>query len=122
VARLLRQLGAYPQQASRLASSGKGWWRMALSPQASQAMSADWCRSQGIIPLVVKYDELTMIETAAYDKYVRWCGRTGPRGPSYPILAFFRSLLEWQPTPSRLSWSVAVCASAPLPTLGSTTS
>ena len=26
-----------------------------------------------------------MIETAVYDKYVRWCGRTGPRGPSYPI-------------------------------------
>jgi len=24
-------------------------------------------------------------ETAVYDKYVRWCGRTGPRGPSYPI-------------------------------------
>jgi hypothetical protein len=27
-------------------------------------------------------------ETAVYDKYVRWCGRTGPRGPSYPILFF----------------------------------
>jgi hypothetical protein len=25
-------------------------------------------------------------ETAVYDKYVRWCGRKGPRGPSYPIL------------------------------------
>jgi hypothetical protein len=25
-------------------------------------------------------------ETAVYDKYVRWCGRTGSRGPSYPIL------------------------------------
>ena len=24
-------------------------------------------------------------ETAVYDKYVRWCGRTGPQGPSYPI-------------------------------------
>src|SRR5947208_15990701 len=24
-------------------------------------------------------------ETAVYIKYVRWCGRTGPRGPSYPI-------------------------------------
>jgi len=33
-------------------------------------------------------------ETAVYDKYVRWCGRTGPRGPSYPILVeadFYRS-------------------------------
>jgi hypothetical protein len=24
-------------------------------------------------------------ETAVYAKYVRWCGRTGSRGPSYPI-------------------------------------
>jgi hypothetical protein len=24
-------------------------------------------------------------ETAVYDKYVRWYGRTGSRGPSYPI-------------------------------------
>jgi hypothetical protein len=24
-------------------------------------------------------------ETAVYGKYVRWCGRTGLRGPSYPI-------------------------------------
>jgi hypothetical protein len=27
----------------------------------------------------------TLNETAVYAKYVRWCGRTGPRGPSYPI-------------------------------------
>lgn len=58
VARLLRHLGVVPQQAARLASSGKGWWRMALSPQANQAMSKDWFCSQGLINLVVKYDEL----------------------------------------------------------------
>src|ERR1700730_12635367 len=28
-------------------------------------------------------------ETALYDKYVRWCGRTGSRGPSYPIPFFY---------------------------------
>ena len=27
-------------------------------------------------------------ETAVYGKYVRWCGRTGSRGPSYPIPFF----------------------------------
>jgi len=32
-------------------------------------------------------------ETAVYGKYVRWCGRTGPRGPSYPIV-----------------WRLAICA------------
>ena len=31
---------------------------------------------------MMRYD---IEETAVYDKYVRWCGRTGPRGPSYPI-------------------------------------
>jgi hypothetical protein len=33
---------------------------------------------------MMRYD---IEETAVYDKYVRWCGRTGPRGPSYPILS-----------------------------------
>src|SRR5207245_11358400 len=33
-------------------------------------------------------------ETAVYDKYVRWCGRTGPRGPSYPIRSNFSHLLS----------------------------
>ena len=58
VARWLRQLGVRPQQAARLASSGKGWWRMALSPQANQAMSKDWFCRQGLINLLAKYDEL----------------------------------------------------------------
>ena len=35
---------------------------------------------------MMRYD---IEETAVYDKYVRWCGRTGPRGPSYPIPDFF---------------------------------
>lgn len=56
VARWLRQLGVLPQQAARLASSGKGWWRMALSPQANQAMSRDWFCSQGLLNLIDKYD------------------------------------------------------------------
>jgi RNA-directed DNA polymerase len=58
VARLLRHLGVPPQQATRLASSGKGWWRMALSPQANQAMSKEWFCSQGLIDLVARYDAL----------------------------------------------------------------
>jgi RNA-directed DNA polymerase len=58
VARLLRHLGVPPQQAARLASSGKGWWRMALSPQASQAMSKEWFYRQGLIDLLATYDEL----------------------------------------------------------------
>ncbi len=58
VARWLRHLGVSPSQAARLASSGKGWWRMALSPQANQAMSHDWFCRQGLIDLIAKYDAL----------------------------------------------------------------
>jgi len=55
---LLRQLGLDWQGAACLASSGKGWWRMALSPQANRAMPSDWFPSQGLIDLVAKDDKL----------------------------------------------------------------
>lgn len=58
VARWLRSLGMHPQQAARLAWSGKGWWRMALSPQAKQAMSTGWFRRQGLMDLLARYDEV----------------------------------------------------------------
>ena len=51
--------------------------------------------SLGLASLVVNMIRYNIEETAVYDKYVRWCGRTGPRGPSYPIP---RST-ERQPTP-----------------------
>ena len=40
--------------------------------------------SLGLASLVVNMIRYNIEETAVYDKYVRWCGRTGPRGPSYP--------------------------------------
>src|SRR2546426_4179320 len=48
------------------------------------------CRRTGSHPRVSHLWSTSMTrynieETAVYDKYVRWCGRTGPRGPSYPI-------------------------------------
>src|SRR6266704_3415489 len=50
------------------------------------------CRRTGSHPRVSHLWSTSMTrynieETAVYDKYVRWCGRTGPRGPSYPIRA-----------------------------------
>ena len=39
LSRFLRELDVPAPQASRLASSGKGWWRLADTPQANQAMS-----------------------------------------------------------------------------------
>src|SRR5581483_10646374 len=62
---------------------GRGVWPTALLFIAP-------CRSGGSIlrdsfrlsPNMTRY---AINETAVYDKYVRWCGRTGSRGPSYPI-------------------------------------
>lgn len=58
IAKFLQQLGASAQMAWRLASSGKGWYRLAISPPAKVAMSNDWFVSQGLIPLLDRYDTL----------------------------------------------------------------
>jgi len=38
-----------------LAGSGKGWWRLAGSPQAAEAMSLAWFREQGLVALTARY-------------------------------------------------------------------
>jgi len=58
VASFLRKLGVPDRQASRLAASGKGPWRLANTPQAKSAMSTDWFAAQGLESLVLKYDSL----------------------------------------------------------------
>ena len=47
----LQSLGVPEWRAWILALSGKGWWRKALSYQATEAMTLDWFRDQGLIPL-----------------------------------------------------------------------
>jgi RNA-directed DNA polymerase len=54
----LQRLGASPSLAHRLASSGKGWWRLSLARPVHQAMSKDWFATQGLTSLVSKYGEL----------------------------------------------------------------
>jgi len=58
LAGFLQQLGASPSLAHRLASSGKGWWRLSLARPVHQAMSTDWFATQGLTSLVSKYDAL----------------------------------------------------------------
>jgi RNA-directed DNA polymerase len=58
VSGFLRRLGLPAHQASRLASSGKGLWRLANTPQLNWAMSKDWFESQGLVSLTSKYDSL----------------------------------------------------------------
>jgi len=47
----LRSLGVPEWRAWILALSGKGWWRKALSYQATEAMTLGWFLDQGLIPL-----------------------------------------------------------------------
>ena len=58
IAGFLQQLGASPSLARRLASSGKGWWRLSLARPVHQAMSKDWFATQGLTSLLDKYDAL----------------------------------------------------------------
>lgn len=56
LAKSLRRLGASAVQVGRLAVSGKGSWRLALTRRTSSAMSVEWFSRPGLVSLVVKYD------------------------------------------------------------------
>jgi RNA-directed DNA polymerase len=58
VARFLQRLGVSSSPASRVASSGKGWWRLSHTRSVQQAMSTDWFAAQGLLAPVPKYDSL----------------------------------------------------------------
>lgn len=58
VVRFLTALGAKPSPAQRVASGGKGWWRMSRTRSVQQAMSVEWFATQGLVSLVLKYDSL----------------------------------------------------------------
>ena len=58
IADFLQRLGVPPWRAWILACSGKGWWRMAGSPQAAEAMTIRWFQELGLVRLTVRYAEL----------------------------------------------------------------
>jgi RNA-directed DNA polymerase len=59
IATFLQQLGVPKNQSWTTAACGKGWWRMAQTPAASQAMSNQWFQEQGLASLLARYLELT---------------------------------------------------------------
>ena len=59
IADWLRKLGVPRQRAWLLAQSGKGWWRLAGSPPATEGMSVAWFESLGLISLTARYEQLT---------------------------------------------------------------
>ena len=54
----LRRLGVSASSAGKVGSSGKGPWRLADSPPVHRAMSIQWFHTQGLVSLVLKYDQL----------------------------------------------------------------
>ncbi len=58
IADFLQGLGVPEWRAWLLAGSGKGWWRLAGSPQAAEAMSLAWFREQGLVALTERYSLL----------------------------------------------------------------
>ena len=58
IADFLQGLGVPEWRAWLLAGSGKGWWCLAGSPQAAEAMSLAWFREQGLVALTERYSLL----------------------------------------------------------------
>jgi RNA-directed DNA polymerase len=54
----LHRLGVPNWRAWITASTGKGWWRLAGTPSAHEAMDTQWFHDQGLISLVQQYDAL----------------------------------------------------------------
>lgn len=58
IADFLQRLGLRESRAWMLARTGKGWWRVAGSPQADQAMTIHWFKMQGLTTLTERYAAL----------------------------------------------------------------
>ena len=58
VTAFLVSLGVPRKRARALGGSGRGWWRMAGSPQATEAMTIQWFKDQKLVSLTERYLEL----------------------------------------------------------------
>lgn len=58
ISTFLTQLGVSKNQSWTTAACGKGWWRMAHTPAAQQAMRNQWFQEQGLVGLTARYLQL----------------------------------------------------------------
>ena len=61
IATFLRERGVKERPARQLASSGKGWWRLASTEQAKRAMPIAWFDEQGLISLERRHGALNPV-------------------------------------------------------------
>ncbi|MFO1113267.1 MAG: group II intron maturase-specific domain-containing protein [Rhodospirillales bacterium] len=81
IADFLRGCGVPERYAWMLALSGKGWWRLAGSPQATRAMPIAWFDSLGLVRLENHYLAVNAQgNRRGTGTYARWCERGEPRG------------------------------------------
>jgi RNA-directed DNA polymerase len=58
IAEFLQSLGVPRDRSWTTAACGKGWWRMAASPAAHEAMPPAWFKAQGLVCLTERYAAL----------------------------------------------------------------
>jgi RNA-directed DNA polymerase len=58
IVRFLRKLGVEETLCWRTALSGKGWWRLSMSPAISIGMNNTWFSEKGYFSLTENYDRL----------------------------------------------------------------
>lgn len=58
IATFLQGLGVPKNRSWTTAACGKGWWRMAASPAAHEAMTPAWFKAQGLVCLADRYAAL----------------------------------------------------------------
>lgn len=58
ITQFLVSLGVPKKRARSLGESGRGWWRMAGSPQACEAMCLEWFEEIGLTSVTARYLQL----------------------------------------------------------------
>jgi RNA-directed DNA polymerase len=71
IATFLRENGVPEWQAWILALSGKGWWRMAGSPQATHSMPIAWFEMVGLVSLATHHNALNRTGNRRDTEHVR---------------------------------------------------
>ncbi len=61
IANLLMKLGVAEKDARQIGSSGKGWWRLSLTPAVHRAFNNEWFNSVGLISLLNR--QATLLKT-----------------------------------------------------------
>jgi RNA-directed DNA polymerase len=71
--------GVAADGAWKLAASGKGWWRLSASHQATQAMPIAWFQAHGLVSLAAHHNALNGVgNRRVRGPYARWCERGAP--------------------------------------------